>query len=218
MKQHIACPQKDCDSSDAYTLYDDGHGWCFSCDKGTFPKRIKPADFERKIVDGFRGIPADVCEKLGIFTYVDAHDNPVFREYTYPEGVKFRSIHNKKFWIKGKLPSLGGMNLWNAGSSHYITVVEGEEDGAAAYHMLNKGKANPEPVVWLTTAKIAKANRREIYEYLKEFETVKLCIENDKAGKEAKEILCQMLPNKIREVSLMASAHSGSSMNLCSSR
>ena len=56
MKQHQPCPQKDCDSSDAYTLYDDGHGWCFSCDKGTFPKRIKPADFERKIVDGFRGI------------------------------------------------------------------------------------------------------------------------------------------------------------------
>jgi hypothetical protein len=26
-----ACPSPKCNSSDAYTEYDDGHGWCFSC-------------------------------------------------------------------------------------------------------------------------------------------------------------------------------------------
>jgi len=202
MKQHIPCPRKDCDSSDAYTLYDDGHGWCFSCERGTFPKRIKPADFERKFVGKIRGIPKKTCETLGIYTYVDEAGNPVFREYTYPNGSKFRRVHDKKFWIKGSLPGLGGMELWNAGSAHYITVVEGEEDGAAAHYMLNSGKVNPEPVVWLTSASISERDRKEIYNYLKQFETVKLAIENDDAGKKAKELICQMLPNKIREVSL----------------
>ena len=202
MKQHIACPREDCDSSDAYTLYDDGHGWCFSCGKGTFPNKIVPGDFERKFVDGVRGIPKKVCEKLGIYTYVDDAGNPVFREYAYPEGSKFRRIHDKSFWVEGTMPPLGGMELWNAGSSHYITVVEGEEDGAAAYHMLNHGKQNPEPVVWLTSAVVPNKYRDSIYKYLSQFQTVKLAIEDDAAGKKVKELLCQMLPNKIREVSL----------------
>jgi len=202
MKQHIACPMEGCDSSDAYTLYDDGHGWCFSCGKGTFPNKIKPKDFERKFVDGVRGIPKKVCEKLGIYTYVDDAGNPVFREYIYPEGSKFRRIHDKSFWVEGTMPPLGGMELWNAGSSHYVTVVEGEEDGAAAYHMLNHGKQNPEPVVWLPGANIPGKHRDAVYRYLSQFQTVKLAIEDDEAGKKVKELLCQMLPNKIREVSL----------------
>lgn len=202
MKQHIACPREDCDSSDAYTLYDDGHGWCFSCERGVFPNKVVPGDFERKVVDGFRSIPKATCEKLGIYTYVDEVGNAVFREYVYPEGSKFRRVHDKYFWIEGKLPPLGGMEHWNAGSSHYITVVEGEEDGAAAYHMLNYKKQNPEPVVWLTSASIAGHHRDAIYKYLSQFQTVKLAIEDDEAGKRVKELLCQMLPNKIREVSL----------------
>jgi hypothetical protein len=163
---------------------------------------VKPEDLERKFVDGFRGIPIKTCEKLGIYTYVNEMDQPVFREYVYPEGSKFRRIHDKQFWVKGTMPPLGGMELWNAGSSHYVTVVEGEEDGAAAHYMLNHGKQNPEPVVWLTSATIPAKHRAAIYDYLSQFQTVKLAIENDVAGKAAKELLCQMLPNKIREVSL----------------
>jgi len=199
-KHHLPCPM--CDSSDAYTLYADGHGWCFSCNKGTYPDRMKPDDFERKFVDGFRGIPIKTCEKLGIYTYVDEVGRAMFREYVYPEGSKFRRIHDKQFWVKGTLPALGGMELWNAGSSHYCTVVEGEEDGAAAHYMLNHGKQNPEPVVWLPGASIGGGARKVIYEYLSQFQTIKLAIEDDDAGKRAKEILCQMLPNKIREVKL----------------
>lgn len=201
-EQHIACPREDCDSSDAYTLYDDGHGWCFSCNRGVFPNELVPEDFERKFVDGFRSIPIETCKKLGIYTYVDEAGNAVFREYVYPEGSKFRRIHDKNFKVTGTLPPLGGMEHWNAGSSHYVTVVEGEEDGAAAYHMLNHGKKTVEPVVWLTSAAIPGKNRQAVYRYLSQFETVKLAIEDDDAGKRVKELLCQMLPNKIREVSL----------------
>ena len=202
MKQHIPCPLDGCGSTDAYTLYDDGHGWCFSCNKGFFPNKMGPEDYERKFVDGFRGIPIEVCKKFGIYTYVDEANNPVYREYVYPEGSKIRRIHDKNFKTRGVLPPLGGMEHWNAGSSHYITIVEGEEDGAAAYHMLNYKKKTVEPVVWLTSATIPGKHRDAIYKYLSQFETVKLAIENDEAGRKVKELLCQMLPNKIREVSL----------------
>ena len=202
--QHLPCPLGNgCDSSTGYTLYDDGHGWCFSCSKGYWPKKPKPEELERVILDGFRGIPAPVCDKFNIHTYVDGAGNPVFREYTYPDGVKFRDIDAKKFWCTGIVPALGGMEMWNAGQSHYITVVEGEEDAAAAYHMLSHGKKTYEPIVWLTSASIPIGPKRDaMYQYLSKFETVKFCFENDKAGREAKEVLCQMLPNKVKEVSL----------------
>jgi twinkle protein len=201
MKQHLPCPLEGCDSSDAYTEYNDGHGWCFSCNKGKFPNKIRPEEYERTIVDGFRGIPARVCEKLGIWSYVDEAGNVIFREYEGPTHSKFRRVHDKQFWVKGVCPSLGGTHLFNAGSSHYITVVEGEEDWASAYYILNQGKTL-NPVVYLTSAGIAHKHREDVYNYLSKFETVKLAIEDDKAGKEVKELLCQMLPNKVREVSL----------------
>lgn len=202
MKQHQPCPIEGCGSSDAYTEYDDGHGWCFSCGRGVFPNKIRPEDFKRVLFDGFRGIPKKVCEKLGIWSYVDDHNNVVFREYVGPDHRKFRRVHDKEFWVaEGKPPALGGTHLFNAGSSHYVTVVEGEEDWASAYYILNQGQTI-NPVVYLTSATIPKGAREDIYNYLSKFETVKLAIEDDKAGKEAKALLCQMLPNKIREVSL----------------
>jgi len=202
-KSNLPCPLDGCESSDAYTEYADGHGWCFSCGRGNFPKPMRPEELTKVYADGFRGVPAKVCEKFGIHTYVDEAGNPILREYVYPEGSKFRTIASKKFRIEGKVPALGGMWLWNAGQSHYVTVVEGEEDAAAAYHMLSKGKTTYEPIVWLTSATIPQGPKREeMYQYLSKFETVKFCFENDKAGRAAKEVLCQMLPNKVKEVSL----------------
>jgi archaellum biogenesis ATPase FlaH len=81
-------------------------------------------------------------------------------------------------------------------------VVEGEEDAAAAYHMLNAGRKTLHPVVWLNSASIPARSRDDIYGYLSSFETVKLAIEDDEAGKKVKELLGEMLPNKIREVQL----------------
>ena len=202
MEQNIACPRDDCGSSDAYTEYDDGHGWCFSCERGYFPKPLRPEDFEQVHVDGFRGIGKKACEMARIWSYVDEAGNVVFREYEYgDDGSIMRRVHDKKMWTKGRPSALGGMELWNAGSSHYVTVVEGGEDGGAAIQMLNVGKT-VHPVVWLKSGNIAAKDRDAIYQYLKQFETVKLAIENDEKGKKAKQLLCQMLPNKIKEVSL----------------
>ena len=38
---NLPCPIEGCKSSDAYALYDDGHGYCFSCERSTQPKSKK---------------------------------------------------------------------------------------------------------------------------------------------------------------------------------
>lgn len=199
-KTHIPCPN--CDSSDAYVVYDDDHGWCFSCNTGNFPKSIRPEDLEEvEDYDGFRSINGTVCKRFNISTYLDENKRVIYRQYQYPDGVKYRRVQDKHFWSTGKLPSLGGTNLFTPGCAHYITVVEGEEDAAAAFQMLNTG-ATLYPVVWLTSASIPNKARDDIYNYLRKFETVKIAIEDDEPGKKAKQILFDMLPNKIREVQL----------------
>lgn len=199
LKDHGACPCGE--SSDAYTEYEDGHGFCYSCNKPFFQANTKPEQFEKVFFDGYRGISKATCEFLGIYTYVDEDNNPIFREYTDPNGSKFRRLPKEGMWQQGKYPPLGGTHLWNAGSYHYITVVEGEEDAAAFHEMMND-KKTVHPVVWLTSASIPKKGRQFIYDYLSKFETVKLAIEDDDPGKAAKALLCEMLPNKIKEVSL----------------
>lgn len=202
-EQHIACPCGK--SSDAYCKYEDGHGWCFSCDKGFFPKNYykKPDDFEVMRDTGYRGIDQKVADLYGCKTY--GEDGQVmYRTYEYPaEVAKVRRVGDKSFtWQgKGNKPALWGTWLFNMGCSHYITVVEGEEDAMAAFQMLNTGKATLHPVVSLNGGLLNK-DRHEIYKYLSSFQTVKLAIEDDEAGKKNKAILAEMLPNKIKEIKL----------------
>lgn len=197
---HLPCPCGG--SSDAYAEYEDGHGFCFSCSKPFNHKKLKPEDLDKKFVDGYRSISAKTCEFMGIHSYVDEDDNVIFREYEGPTGSKFRRCPKEDFWVKGKVPALGGTNLWNPGSSHYVTVVEGEEDAAAFHEIMNTGKT-VYPVVWLASASIPSSGRKSIHNYLSKFETVKVAIEDDKPGQRAKEILRELLPNKIREVPMV---------------
>jgi twinkle protein len=208
-KTHIACPLDGCGSSDGYTLYSDGHGWCFSCDKGYFPPEFEKTVDDYKVgkCGNFRGISQKTCDILGIVSRVDEGGKVLFREYTTldPAVKMTRRVHDKKMrWDKPKNSKVPGMffdHLFNAGSSHYVTVVEGAEDGAATFQMLNGGKT-VHPVVALTSSSLSRPQLKEVYEYLSKFETVKLAIEDDKAGKKVKSVLSEMLPNKIREVSL----------------
>jgi twinkle protein len=203
---HGPCPSNVCDSTDAYSTYEDGHGWCFSCQRGFYPKNYKkgPQDFTLATGTNYRGIPQSVCDLYGIKTYADDEGTVLYRTYEGPDYTKERRCGDKNFNKvgKGKPEGLGGTWLFNAGCSHYITVVEGEEDAAAAYHMLNNGRKTLHPVVWLNSASISPKHRDGIYKYLSSFETVKLAIEDDKPGIHAKNLLSEMLPNKIREVQL----------------
>lgn len=206
VSMHGPCPCGK--SSDAYCVYDD-HEWCYSCNKGKFDKMKEPEEYERMFGTGFRGVPEWVCELYGTETYGNG-DEVLFR--VYRDGTngasKVRRTLDKDFRQRdGRMSGLFGSWAFNAGSSHYVTVVEGEEDALAAFTMLNtkadgKPTAVVQPVVAIPGAGIAKRDREDIYKYLSKFETVKLCIEDDEPGRAAKAELANMLPNKIREVPL----------------
>jgi hypothetical protein len=45
----LPCPDthdKGCGSSDAFTVYSDGHGHCFSCDDHYSPREVKAAGYD----------------------------------------------------------------------------------------------------------------------------------------------------------------------------
>ena len=205
-RMHVACPCGK--SSDAYCYYEDGHEWCYSCNKGKFMKK-EPEEHERIFNSKFRQVPEWVCEIYGVETYGRAEE-VLFRVYRDPTNgaSKVRRVLDKNFRQRdGRLSGLFGSWAFNAGSAHYVTVVEGEEDALAAFTMLNtkvdgNRTATLQPVVAIPGAGISKKDREVIYKYLSTFETVKLCIEDDEAGKAAKAELATMLPNKVREVPL----------------
>jgi twinkle protein len=207
---HTSCKHPDCDSSDAYTTYPDGHGYCFSCQRPWFPDdwAKKYSDYEEGDPKDFRGIKTSICEILGIKSFLDDEGNVVYREYTTAGGPSLvrRCGDKKMFWQrddkKQPIPAFFFSHLFNAGSAHYVTVVEGAEDGAAAYQMLNHGKKTIQPVLALTSSSLSQKQLKEAYDTLRKYETVKLAIEDDDAGKRIKAQLCEMLPNKIREVSM----------------
>lgn len=199
VKDDQPCPN--CPSTDAYHVYADGSGFCFSCNKPTFPKSYSPTMFKEEPLQD-RGIPLGVADKFGFTQFVADDGEVIFHKYTYPTGkVKYRRCKDKHFWMEGTgvVPALGGLGLYDPGTHRAAVVVEGEVDAASAYHILNHKMANERPVYWLTSASIPNRAevRKEIYNELSKYEEVILAFEDDEAGKKAKETLAGILPNKV---------------------
>ena len=206
IKTHQPCPM--CGSSDAFAVYPDGHGFCFSCNK-TERSNMKEFHEHSKLTDtNYRGIPQWACDVYGIETYGIDNNTVTHRVYRQGKATKVRECSTKSFRQSGgKVGPLFGSDKFERGCSHYITVTEGEEDAAAAFYMLNSKAdgsrgAAIHPVVALPGATISKKDREVIHQYLSSFPTVKLCIEDDEPGRRLKATLAAMLPNKVRHVPL----------------
>ncbi len=207
-KMHVACPCGK--SSDAYCYYEDGHEFCYSCKKFVGNGKKEPEELCELSGTDYRGIEQRVLDIYGVKTYGDTDGNVLYRVYhdATNGASKVRRTLDKNFRQRnGRMSGLFGSWLFNQGCSHYVTVVEGEEDCLAAFQMLNttadgKPSKTLHPVVAIPGSGISKQDRHAVYTYLSSFETVKLAIEDDEAGKQAKVALANMLPNKIREVKL----------------
>ena len=208
VEQHVPCPIENCPcggSSDGFCWYDDGHGWCFSGNKGLFPKDKYNREQFTRCYGTDRGIPTEFMEKFNFHIYVDDDGQTHYHEYVYPEGSKIRRCADKRFFIEGKVPALGGTDMWDPGASPVITVVEGELDAPSAYYMLNEDKRVKveRGVVWLTSASIPKRARKEVYDYLNQFDKVILASETDEAGDGAHAAIAEMLPTKTYKVTMV---------------
>lgn len=194
---HEACEK--CGSSDAKSVYDDGHSYCFSCthyevgtDTSTPTLQAVPStpkgDFVlgESIALGKRKINQatakfwnyQVGEYKGktvqVANYKDKNGQLVSQKIRFP---------NKDFLSVGdhKKAQLYGQWLWRD-KGKMVCVVEGELDALS----LSQAFDNKWPVVSLRSgAASAKKDIAASCEWLEQFESVILMFDNDKVGQQA---------------------------------
>lgn len=174
MKTHLKCD--DCGSSDALTLYDDGHTHCFSCGSTRHPER-QPRGNRMKI----QALPErKITEKTAEFFEVESDEFSHSYPYYNKDGVEVaRKIRNKDpkgfKWVgNAKQAGLFGMNKFPKGSAKQITIVEGECDAMAVREMMGVY-----PVVSVQSAGQATKNVADNFEYLNSFGTIVVCFDTD---------------------------------------
>ncbi len=206
LKQHIACPV--CPSTDAFCIYEDGHGFCYSCsyyqpskNEGDFiiQQEVKTSVSSNGTFSSIndRNITLDTCKKYNVT--INNKDNGNITHHLYPYydknnqhvASKIRTVKDKGFKIEGNFAStlLFGQQLFNQ-TGKYITIVEGELDALATYQMLG----SQWPVVSIKSSTSAVKDCKQNLDYLSQFENVVICFDNDKQGKKAAENVARLFP------------------------
>ena len=202
---HFPCPS--CGSSDAYSEYSDGHGYCFACCKYFPPTDGAPKmESTKKEAKGLipiselsfsalnaRGINKDTCQKMKYYVgeysgkpcqvacYYDLQGNLVGQKIRFPD---------KTFSVRGKIGNcLFGSQLWESGKK--IVITEGEIDALTVSQL----QGNQWPVVSIPNgAQAAKKAIEANLEYLSKFDQIILMFDMDEPGRKAVEDCSKVLP------------------------
>lgn len=219
LKTHQPCP--DCGSSDALAVYDWGTK-CYACETihrndseathstqrrnmtlvSSNLKEVSSKPLQHPNDDAVfqsvseRGITRATMEHFGVKVDGDYYWFPYTDKNGKVVAYKKRSIHDKKFSTTGnwKEAQLFGQHLFNKGGK-YITLVEGEFDGLAAFQMLG----SKFPVLSIRNgAASAATDVRTHYQFLDSFDTVVVFMDNDEQGRSAVESITQVLGSKVK--------------------
>ncbi len=207
--RHIAC--ENCGSSDANSLYDDGHTHCFKCGHTVFeheheertvmrdavaPKKVEIRGQIKSIPD--RGITQQTCEKFG----VTQDESKQYYPYADTRGaviaVKSRVVADKTFSISGNFGSatLFGQHLFHSGGK-YLTIYEGELDALAGYQLT--GSQWPSVSI-RNGAQAALKDCKAQYEWLNSFENIVICFDADEPGQKAAKEVAELFGQKAKIV------------------
>jgi len=197
VEQHVACPCGQ--STDAYSIDDKGQGYCFSCSKHYFEDkedgRLEPHtddDAGGEITYRIRGnwsIPERVFEFYGVETKF-VNGLPVSEAYPYiGDALKIRDLTRDKaagenvFRTAGPIANAGcfGSDKFDRGSKEAIIICEGEKDALSAYEMMQHRFAS----ISVQSASSAKRDCTKDYDKINSFPKIYICMDNDKAGREA---------------------------------
>lgn len=210
--KHIPCDN--CGSSDANSLYSDGHTHCFSCKTTTFPDNGNTPTASKPVstVDGYaeadtRGLTArkiseETCRLFGV--RVGKYKGNTVHFYPYYQdnqviACKVRGA-DKTFSFIGEAskPPLFGMNLWSKGKK--IIITEGEIDALT----VSQVQGNKWPVVSVPNgAQGAKKSIQKNLEYFEGFEEVILMFDMDEPGQKAAQECAELFaPGKCKIATL----------------
>ena len=193
---HLPCEK--CGSSDANSLYSDGHTYCFSCNTYANTNENISINMENtkkdkiNLLDGTpkplvkRNLTLETCvfwnyyigeqnnQTVQIANYYNKAREPVFQKIRYKDKT-FKTTGN----IKEAL--LYGQEKWNGGGK-IVCICEGEIDTMSLSQIFN----HKYPVVGIPNGVngAVKSIKKEL-EYLESFQNVVLMFDNDEAGNEA---------------------------------
>ena len=214
------CPH--CSSSDAYHVYADRHGHCYSC---STTDRVAPEEYLELISEvldlpiiskmttdntqnytyqyvPLRGITKNTLEFYNVQSKVDGEGRPIEIAFPYTsDTLKIRRLDEKTFYSKGdmKNATLFGKDKFSKGSAKSITITEGEFDALSVYQMLGSAY----PAVSVRSASSAAADCKHEREYLNSFDKIYLCFDNDEPGRKAKAAVARLFDfNKVYDVDL----------------
>lgn len=215
---HIPC--ENCGSSDANSLFSDGHTYCYACENwtpgdGERPERERRQSKGRKPMSydvwnfgdsngrysdlTARGISKETCQKAGY--WLAKVDNRMYQVADYRDqngSIVSQKVRDKdkNFKTTGshKSDALFLKHLWSGGKK--IVVTEGEIDALTVMELQDCKY----PVVSLGHgASAAKKTCAANYEYFDQFEQIILMFDMDDAGRKAVEEAAQVLPaGKVR--------------------
>ena len=195
VKAHLPCPN--CSSSDAFSIYSDGHGYCFSClayetTTDGYEMEEKPKrESQNKVVQFVRGSYEDLADRklfektLRHFKYTVKDGNHYAPYYNREGDLVAQKVRqpNKNFYAIGDMSkaTLFGQQLWKHGGKRLV-IFEGEID-CMTY-------AQVQGLTWETCsiplgAGNAVNSIREQIEFVDSFEEVVFCFDEDEKGQEA---------------------------------
>lgn len=203
----IPCPLEGCNSSDAYHVYEDGSGYCFSCTRYTPPNgRDSGEDTYGYDYVPYSGLTKKTVSKFRILSKYNSSGDVVAVSFPYHDGrgSKVRDLTKpKSFTSIGEMsqPGLFGKELWTPGCARSITITEGEKDAASMWQMLTEQSRGVYPCVSVKSSSSAKRDCLAEYDYLNSFDRIYLALDNDEQGKKAsKEIASIFPPSRVYQV------------------
>ena len=193
--RHLPC--ETCGSSDANSLYTDGHTFCFACNAYGHTEEIVnthqmstnaqlrgSAERLQK-----RGISEKVCQQYKIYRDGDVLRFHYFDNAGVLHGCKVKT-KGKVFTYEGEVPgTLFGQHLFPA-TGKRVVITEGELDAASC------SEAMPGwPMVSLPSgAASARKSVQRAIPWLQGYEEIVLFFDNDEAGRKATEEASSVLP------------------------
>jgi twinkle protein len=176
----LPCPV--CSSSDAYSTWSDGHGFCFSCNTYVPPENKTNFKAENYTLEylPWRNVSADSFRHYGVKTRIDSTGRPVSIVYPYEGWLKIRRLDVKEFYVEGTaVDGLFGRNVFAAGSHDCVTITEGELDAISLYQVVKH------PVVSIRSSVTGLRDISNDRSWLRSFKRVYLAFDGDGAGQDA---------------------------------
>lgn len=189
----MPCPL--CSSSDAFSRWDDGHGYCFSCN-GYEPPQGKHSDYTYEYLP-WRGVSENGYKRYGVLTRINSSGEPVAVGYPYVSGyTKWRSRLEKEFWIEGQAgPGLFGWDKFTPGESKYCFITEGEQDAINLWETVHT------PCYSVSSSSSAVRDILAVRSEISNYERVYLAFDSDTPGRNAVRAVARLLePSKVYDV------------------